>query len=191
MENKKAAVSLASYDHKNYNPGANIIARITWYFVNALIFNSSLFPFSRLKANLLRLFGAKVGRGVVIKPRIRIKYPWFLEIGSNVWIGEDVWIDNLSWVKIHNNVCISQEAFVLTGNHDYKDVRFGLIVQGVTIQEGAWIGARSTVCPGVEVKANAVLTVGSILAQDADENGIYQGNPARLVRTRVLRNKHA
>ena len=56
----------------------------------------------------MRLFGASVGKGVIINPRVNIKYPWKLVIGSNVWIGEKVWIDNLADVTIGDNVCLSQ-----------------------------------------------------------------------------------
>lgn len=101
-----------------------------------------------------------------------------------MWLGEEVWIDNLTWVRIHSNVCISQGAYILTGNHDYKDPSFGLIVKEITIQEGAWLGARSVVTPGVTVGQESVLTVASVLQKDASENGIYRGNPAEYVRPR-------
>jgi putative colanic acid biosynthesis acetyltransferase WcaF len=135
----------------------------------------------------LRIFGASVGAGVVIKPRVNIKYPWFLEIGDNVWIGEDVWIDNLASVVIGNNVCISQGAYLLTGNHDYKDKYFGLVTAGITVHDGAWIGARCLVCPGADIAEHVVLTVCSVLsAQHTEPYGIYQGNPARLVKQREI-----
>jgi putative colanic acid biosynthesis acetyltransferase WcaF len=135
---------------------------------------------------MLRVFGAKLGKGVIIKPRVNIKYPWYLIIGDNTWIGEGVWIDNLTWVRIGSNVCISQEAYLLTGNHNYKDKKFGLIIGEINIEDGAWIGARSIVCPGVSCGKHSVLTVGSILQKDAVANRIYRGNPAELIRERVI-----
>ena len=122
---------------------------------------------------------------MVIKPRVRIKYPWHLVLGDNVWIGEDVWIDNLVTVTVGSNVCISQGAYLLTGSHDYRDPRFGLIIKPIHIAEGAWITARVTLCPGVSVGRNAVITAGSILQSDADENAVYQGNPAIKIRNRI------
>ena len=71
----------------------------------------------------------KVGRSVIIKPRVRIKYPWFLQIGDNSWIGEDVWIDNLDSVIIKENVCISQGAMLMSGSHNYKSEKFDLITK--------------------------------------------------------------
>src|SRR5687767_13826142 len=104
---------LSKFNNDWYRPGANIVMRVAWYVTNAFFFASCL-PFGRLKVALLRLFGARVGQGVVIKPRVNIKYPWLLEIGSHVWIGEGVWIDNLATVTIGDHVCISQGAMLLT-----------------------------------------------------------------------------
>ena len=179
-------MDLSKYDNSDYYPGAGIIKRTIWYFVNAFIFHSWLFPHSGIKCLLLRLFGAKLGVGIAIKPRVNIKYPWNLEMGSYVWIGEGCWIDSLAKVKIGSNVCLSQDAYLLTGNHDYKDPNFGLIISEIFIEDGVWVGAKSVVCPGVTMKANSILAVGSVLSAAAEMNSIYRGNPAILVRQRVI-----
>lgn len=180
------SVNLACYDNRGYHPGAGAFKRIVWYVVNALVFNSWLFPLSSVKCVILRLFGANVGSGVVIKPRVNIKYPWYLSVGDHAWIGEGAWIDNLAWVRVGANVCISQEAYLLTGNHDYKDLAFGLITGEIILEDGAWVGARSIVCPGVRMGRESVLAVASVLSKDARSNGIYRGNPAELVRERTV-----
>ena len=108
---------LSHYDNSWYNQGKGGFIRIVWYFINVLFFINPLNPFSCIKVRLLRLFGAKIGKGVVIKPKVNIKYPWRLEVGNYTWIGENAWIDNLANVKIGNNVCISQGAMLLCGNH--------------------------------------------------------------------------
>ena len=131
------------------------------------------------------MFGAKTGKNIILKPRINIKYPWFLEIGNNCWIGENVWIDNLTTVKIGNNVCISQGAYLLTGNHNYKKETFDLIVKEIILEDGVWIGAKSVVSPGVVCRSHSILTVGSIAVRDMEQYGIYQGNPAVLKKYRV------
>src|SRR3990167_3886547 len=107
-------VNLAQYNNKHFHPGAGLIKRLLWYGVNAVLINSWLWPESRLKCVVLRVFGAKVGKGVVLKPRVNIKYPWHLQLGDHVWIGEGVWIDNLVPVRIGSHVCLSQDAFLLT-----------------------------------------------------------------------------
>ena len=103
------------YDNSWYKPGGTALSRLLWYFANQLIFNHHLLPLNALKCLLLRLFGAKVGKGVVIKPAVNIKYPWRLEIGDFVWIGEGVWIDNLGMVKLGSHVCLSQGSLLLAG----------------------------------------------------------------------------
>ena len=180
------SVNLARYDNRGYYPGAGAIKRIVWYVVNALVFNSWLLPLSHVKCVILRLFGASVGSGVVIKPRVNIKYPWYLSVGDHTWIGEGAWIDNLAWVRVGANVCISQEAYLLTGNHDYKDSAFGLITGEIILEEGAWVGARSIVCPGVHMGRESILAVASVLSKNARPNGIYRGNPAEWIRERTL-----
>jgi len=183
-------VDLSQYDNTDYDPGAGWLKKTVWYFVSALIFETAFFPVYSLKRYLLSLFGAAVGRGVVIKPKVKIKYPWFIQIGDHVWIGEKVWIDNLTWVRLGPNCCISQGACMITGNHDYSDPQFGLIVKEIVLEEGAWIGARACVFPGVRVGPQAVITGGSILTEDALASGIYQGNPARWIKERRVTSTH-
>lgn len=180
-------VSLAEYRCGQYQPPAGTVARAIWYVVNALVFDSWWCPWSVMKVSILRFFGAKVGVGVIIKPRVSIKYPWRLSIGSHVWIGEGVRIDNLAHVTIGSNVCLSQEAFLLTGNHDYSDPAFGLMLGEICLEEGVWICAKAVVCPNVKCRRNSVLTVGGVLRGDAAENGIYSGNPAVFARPRNIR----
>lgn len=179
-------MDLSKYDNSHYYPGAGNIKRALWYIFNALLFNSWLLPHSKLKCSILKLFGAVVGVGVVIKPGVNIKYPWNIEIGDHVWIGERVWIDSLDKITIGSNICISQGAYLLTGNHDYKDPYFGLITKPIKIEDGAWIGAKAIVCPGALIRKNSILTVGSVLSGCTKENGIYQGIPAKLIRERKI-----
>ena len=106
--------------------------RFFWYFINVIFFKSSFFPFNFLKIFLLQLFGCSLGKGVVIKPNVNIKYPWKLSLGNYVWIGESVWIDNLDNVTIGNHVCISQGAILICGSHNYKKQSFDLITKEIT-----------------------------------------------------------
>ena len=100
-------VKLDKYDKCGYNPG-NKVKRILWHVASLVFFKSDIpYPYG-LKIFLLKRFGAKIGQNITIKAACNIKYPWFLEMGDNVWIGENAWIDNLTHVKIGNNVCISQ-----------------------------------------------------------------------------------
>jgi len=178
-------VVLSKFSNDWYYPG-NITKIGLWYLINLIFFKTHIPYPNRLKTFLLRLFEAKIGKGVVIKPNVNIKYPWFLEIGNNVWIGEEVWIDNLASVKIGNNVCISQGAYLLTGNHNYKKKDFELMIDDIVIEDGVWVGAKSVVCAGVTLKSHSVITVGSVITKDTEEYTIYQGNPAKAIRIRVI-----
>lgn len=182
----RGRVTLAAFSAEEFDKGAGILKRTLWYFVNALIVRASWNPFMGIKILLLRLFGAKIGRRLCIKNNVIIKFPWKLIVGDDCWLGEGVWIDNLDKVTIGNNVCISQGAMLLTGNHDYKRPSMPYRNAPIRIEDGVWIGARATVCPGVFVHKNSILTVGGTATKDMDENGIYQGVPAVKVRERVI-----
>ncbi|MCD8540513.1 MAG: WcaF family extracellular polysaccharide biosynthesis acetyltransferase [Leadbetterella sp.] len=171
-------VDLSKYRNPEYDHGAGPLKRLCWHlFSKAFIHSQFPLPVS-FKRALLRAFGARIGRGVVIKPNVNIKYPWFLEIGDHAWIGEEVWIDNLVKVTIGRHCCLSQGAMLLTGNHDFSKATFDLITGVITLGEGAWLGAKTVVCPGVAVGTHAVLTVASVATKDLEEWTIYRGNPA-------------
>lgn len=177
-------IDLSTYSNKNYNPGP-LLKRILWYIIAEWLFNSMI-PGSNWRIFLLRIFGAQLGKNIVIKPYVKIKYPWKLKIGNNTWIGENVWIDNLAPVNIGNNVCISQGAMLLCGNHNYKKTSFDLITRSIIIEDGAWVGAKSVISPGVIVKTHTVITVGSIVIQSTEPYSVYQGNPAIKIRERKI-----
>lgn len=177
---------LSRYNNSWFRPMAGSVKRLLWYLVNAAIFNSNaLLPYS-IKCRILRIFGAKIGKNVVIKPRVNIKYPWKLVIGDYTWIGEGVWIDNLDFVRIESSVCLSQGAMLLSGNHDFSKSTFDLIVQPIEIKEGAWIGAKSIVTQGVTVGSHAILAVNSVASNDLNEYAIYRGNPCVKIKDRVI-----
>lgn len=167
-----------------YNHEYSFFIRLIWYFISSIVFESSVFPFFRIKIILLKLFGAQIGVGLILKPKVYIKYPWLLKIGDNVWIGEEVRIDNLSEVKIGSNVCISQNAFLLTGNHDYRSDTFDLMIGSITIEDEAWVGASVVVCPNTFLSKGTVVSVGSVISGTTLGNQVYRGNPALLIRPR-------
>lgn len=180
-------VDLSKYDNSEYTTGSRYVKRILWYLFNAVFFLNPFFPFSGIKVTILRMFGAKAGKGIVIKPRVNIKYPWRLSIGNFVWIGENVWIDNLNHVNIGDNCCLSQGAMLLCGSHNYKKATFDLITKPIQLDEGVWIGANAVVCPGVHCQSHAVLTVQSVATSDLAPFSIYQGNPAVKTKNRIIK----
>ena len=175
---------ISTFNNSWYKPEAGKVKQMLWYFANLLVVKNRYLPISKVKVRVLKAFGANIGKGVNIKPGVNIKYPWRLTIGNYVWLGEGVWIDNLANVTIEDNVCISQGAMLLCGNHNYKKTSFDLMLGEIILEESCWIGAQSVVCPGVTVAKNAILSVGSIATRNLEANGIYQGNPAVKVRMR-------
>ena len=166
--------------------GASRLKQVLWYFINIILVQNPLLPVSGIKLFFLRLFGAEIGKGVVIKPGVKIKFPWKLMIGENSWIGEGVWIDNLDIITIGKSVCISQGAYLFTGNHDFKKSTFNLIIHPILIEDGVWIGALAIVCPGVTCGTHAVLTVASMATKNLQPYSIYKGNPAIKTSDRII-----
>ncbi len=180
------STDLQSFNNSWYSTGAGSVKRILWYFVNCLFFINPLFPINSIKIFLLKLFGAKIGKNVLIKPSVNIKYPWKLIVGNYVWIGENAWIDNLDIVIIGNNCCISQGALLLSGNHDYTKTSFDLKIGKIVLEDGVWIGAKSIVCQNVTCRSHSILTVNSVVTRDLEAYSIYRGNPAEKIRDRKI-----
>jgi putative colanic acid biosynthesis acetyltransferase WcaF len=179
-------VDLSSYSSAHFDRGAGKLRESLWLVISLVLFQLCPFSLSPLKRVVLRAFGAKIGQGVVIKPQVKITFPWKLEIGNHVWLGEECWLLNLERIVIGSNVCISQRAFLCTGNHNYRSQLFDLIVKPITIEDGVWLGAGSWVGPGVKIGTHAVLSACSVMAKDMEPWGIYQGNPAVFVKRRTI-----
>ena len=180
-------VDLSKFNNAWYEPGRGPLLRLLWYVLNACLLQSSLNPSSGVKVRLLRLFGARIGVGVVLKPSLNVKYPWNLSIGDHSWIGEAVWLDSLAPILIGSNACISQGVYFCTGNHDWSDPAFGLVLKPIVIEDGAWVGARATVLPGVTVATHSIVSAGSVIAKDTEPYLVYAGNPAVAVKTRSIK----
>jgi putative colanic acid biosynthesis acetyltransferase WcaF len=133
----------------------------------------------------LRLFGARVGKGVLIKPRVTITFPWRLQLGDHVWIGEEVRLETLAEIRIGSHACVSQRAFLCTGNHDFRSRTFDLRTEPIEVGAGVWVAAGAIVAPGVKIGPGAVLGLGSVATSDLEADGIYGGNPAVRTGTRT------
>lgn len=176
LENFDASIGL--------DRGANKIKEIIWYCVK-IIFFTTILPFpNKLKVLLLKLFGARIGKGVVIKPRVNIHMPWKLVVGNYVWIGEEAFLLNFELLSVGNNVCISQRAFLCGGNHDFRNPAMPYRNGPITLMDGSWVGAGCFIGPNVKVGIDSVIAAGSVLTQSVDGNGIYRGNPAIFISER-------
>jgi putative colanic acid biosynthesis acetyltransferase WcaF len=179
-------VNLRSYDNSWYDPGRSLVWRIGWLVLGLPLLRVAWLP-SSLRVVLLRLCGSRIGNRVVIKPGVTIKYPWHLQIGNDCWLGENCWIDNLTSVQIGDDVCVSQGAYFCTGNHDWTDPGFGLMIAPIQLMNGAWAGAKCVLTPGTVLGEGAVAAAGSVILGRVPDYHIFAGNPAVFVKRRTIR----
>ena len=154
-------MNLSEFSNSDYSHGRNAFVMILWLAIEGVFF-ASWIPGSKWRVGLLRIFGAEIGIGVVIKPRARCNLPWRLEIGDHTWIGEGTWIDNVANVRIGSNVCISQGVYLCTGNHNWSKPSFDLELGPINIEDKAWLGAFVKVSPNTMIEEGAVVTLGSV-----------------------------
>ena len=167
-----------------FDLGRPRIVFIIWYFFKIVFFQSA-FPWpGKFKSALLRLFGAKVGRGVYWKPRVNIHIPWKLELGDYCLIGEEVILLNFESLKIGKEACISQRAFLCCGNHDYRDVRMRYRNAPIVVGDGVWVGAEVFVAPGITIGDEAVVTARSVVLSSLPQGMVCSGNPCSVVKAR-------
>jgi putative colanic acid biosynthesis acetyltransferase WcaF len=183
----ESRVRLAKTHPGAYRPGRPYFVRALWLIVEAFVLLNPVLVSYRFKIAVLRLFGATIGEGLVIKPGVHVKYPWRLRIGDNCWIGERAWIDNMEDVKLGSDVVVSQGAYLCTGNHDWSDPTMPLAPSPILVQDGAWLGAFARVAPGATIAVGSVVALGGVVFSDTEPWGIYRGNPAERVGTRSLR----
>jgi putative colanic acid biosynthesis acetyltransferase WcaF len=170
---------LDAYDNSDFQRGAGSFREVLWWVFRSLLF-APWFPMpSFLKVTALRLFGARVGSGVVIRSRVNVTFPWRLTLGDHVWIGEEVIILSLAPVVIGSHVCISQRAFLCTGSHDHRSPTFDLVTAPITVGEGTWIGASAFVAPGVSLAPGTLCAAGAVVITDTVAGMRVGGNPAR------------
>lgn len=185
MTEQGSKVSLKDFDAKiGLDRGAGKFREMLWYGVKVLFFLSALPYPSKFKVWLLRRFGAKVGQGVVLKPRVNIHFPWKLEIGDHVWVGEEAFLLNFEKLSIGHNVCISQRSFICGGNHDYRVPSMPYRNGPITLKDGCWIGACCFVGPGVTIGEDTVVTVGSVVVTDQEKGMVVTIPPVSAIKKR-------
>lgn len=151
-----------------------------WLFVQVTCFKTSVFP-SKFRSSLLRLFGASVGQGVLIRQGTRIHFPWNLEIGDHCWIGEEVWFINHEQISIGSNVCVSQRSIICSGGHNYQSVSLEYAHKPVIIKDGAWICLDAKVLPGVTIGECSVVSAGEIVRKSLPDYSMLVGGHIRQI----------
>jgi putative colanic acid biosynthesis acetyltransferase WcaF len=172
-------VDLRQYDQSWFDRGRPNAIVLLWWLVQAIAFPLSLHNLDGFRCWLLRVFGARIGAGVKIRPTARFTYPWKVEIGDYSWIGDDVVIYSLDRVSIGSHCVISQKSYLCTGSHDITDPAFGLITAPIVVGNGVWIATDCFVAPGVAIGANSVIGARSSVFSDIPEKQVAWGTPCR------------
>jgi putative colanic acid biosynthesis acetyltransferase WcaF len=184
-------MDLSKFTTNNFSYGKGRVLTNLWGWLGSPLLRFSptgvtggkIFNWGRIW--LLRLFGAEIGKNVIVNP-CRIHLPWRLLVGDNSWIGSDCDIYNLAPVTIGRNVCISQRAYLCTGNHDYTSPRFDLIVKGIDIKDASWICASAFIGPGVTLHEGSIVVACSVVTKSVPAMMIVRGNPAQVVAQRSI-----
>ena len=155
-----------------------------WWLIQLFLFRLSPQVFYGWRRFLLRLFGAKIGKDVLIRPTAQITYPWKITINDRSWIGDDVVLYSLAEITIGSDTVISQQSFICTGTHDYSKLGFDIIAKPIYIGNQVWIASRVFVAPGVSISNGSVVGVGSIVLNDLPGGMICYGNPAKAIKSR-------
>ncbi len=163
--------------NRSFDRGRPILTEALWLVCSTLLFSTWL-PGSGWRCALLRWFGADIGRGVGIKPFVKIKFPWRLRVGEFSGIGERVWIDNLAMVTLGPNCILSQDVYVCTGNHDWSRLDLPLMTREIILERDVWVGARSVLGPGVKIGQGAVVTLGTTVLGEVPAWAIIGSTPA-------------
>jgi len=185
-------IDFTKYDDSWHGPGRSRLGVSLWRWIGLFLLkklpNQGLGTqlWIHLRVWLLRLFGAKIGSNCVIRS-CEVYYPWRLTMGDNVWIGYEANLYTLVPIRLGNNVCISQKAYLCTGGHDPYEPRFGLVAGEIVVKDGAWVGASCFVGPGVTLHEGAVAAAGSVVVKDLPTMTICGGNPAKPIKPRILR----
>jgi putative colanic acid biosynthesis acetyltransferase WcaF len=176
-------IELSRAGRGNFVSRRGKLIQIIWFVIEACVINNRLMPISCIRVALLRLFGAKIGKGCRFLHPIRVKYPWNLEVGDSSWFGVGAWIYNQEKISIGSNVCISQETLLTSGSHNAA-TNMDLRVAPIVIQDGVWVSSRCIVQMGVTIGESAVITPASVVHKSLEAGGIYGGNPCVFIKKR-------
>lgn len=165
--------------------GRNAFIVQVWWIVQSLLFSTSpqfMYGFRRF---LLRLFGAKIGKKVIIRPSVKTTYPWKVSIGDYSWIGDDVVLYSLGKIEIGKNVVISQKCYICTGSHDYLQSDFPIFAKKIVIRDQSWLATDVFVAPGITIGEGSVIGARSSVYSDVPSNKICIGTPAKIIKDRI------
>jgi len=170
---------------KNFRGRNGVVVQL-WWLVQSLLFRSSPQIMYGWRVFLLRLFGAKIGKNVIIRPSAKITYPWKLEIGDNSWIGDNVELYTLGLITIGSNTVISQKCYLCTGSHDYNSPTFDIYEKSISIGNSCWLATDVFVAPGVNISDNCVIGARSSIFKSLAANSLYRSHSEIMMKKRDI-----
>ena len=157
-----------------------------WWIIQGTLFAWSPQFLYGWRRYLLRLFGAQIGTDVLIRPTVRVTYPWKISIGDYSWIGDDVVLYSLGEIEIGKNTVISQKSYLCTGSHDHSSKTFDIYAKPIKIGDEVWIATDVFVAPGVQIEDGCVVGIRSTVLHDLPAGKIYYGSPAKPIKNRIM-----
>jgi putative colanic acid biosynthesis acetyltransferase WcaF len=164
----------------------DLVLRQIWNIVWFLFCRFTPAPFHIWRILILKLFGAKIKFNVRIYSSCKIFRPWNLVMDNNSWLGRNVDCYSYDKIFIGEKSIISQNTFLCAGSHDYNSKNFELITAPIVIKNNVWVSSRVFVGPGVTIKNNCVILACSVVTKNTEQNYVYAGNPAKIVKKRNL-----
>lgn len=168
----------------NFRSRSTLYVQIWWFVQGALFSCSPQFMYG-WRAFLLRCFGAKIGKKVIIRPTVRVTYPWKLKIGDYSWIGDHVELYTLGSITIGKNSVVSQKSYLCTGSHDHRSELFDIYQKPIVIEDEVWVATDVYVAPGVTIGRGAVIGARSSVFNDMPSGMICVGHPAAPIKRRT------
>jgi putative colanic acid biosynthesis acetyltransferase WcaF len=156
---------------------------LLWSVAELLLVSNPWQISSRLRRATLVAFGARIGHDVLLRPGLRVRFPWKLTIGDRSWIGEDVWLHNQDRLTIGSDTVVSQGSFVTTGSHAYRR-DMALLTSPVLIEDGAWVTARCIVLGGSHIGASALITPGTVVHGEVPAGMVFGRPEGQVLRPR-------
>lgn len=163
---------------------ANRLFRIVWMAGWLVLARFTPPPLHGWRRVVLRVFGARIGKGARVHASVSIWSPRNLALGDHVLIGPGTRLYNQGMITVGDRTVISQRAHLCASSHDIADPEFQLVLRPITIGAGCWVAAEAFVGPGVSMGDRAVLGARGALFEDAEPSTVYSGNPARKLRMR-------
>lgn len=164
--------------------GKSAVYTQLWWFTQSILFKTSPQVMYRWRVFLLRIFGASIGKGCIIRPSVTVTYPWNVEIGDYTWIGDDVVLYSLGKINIGKNVVVSQRSYLCGGGHDYTEPSFPIFKKNIKLEDECWLATDVFVGPGVEIGFGAVVGARSTVLKSIPGGNVYAGNPLRVIKER-------